>query len=207
MLVVMHTTTPTITQLIEDATYWRTDASGVMAVVQGRPREAETLYRVDEDDLRTYHALLPEVILALIRHNAFLNENTEKQSQASGILVRESVHLLRNPKISLHDNEGVLRTPVMVDYVRCHHGRVHIKGIFASLHESMVNAKAVTVVIGGIQGVIEIPFKKLEAQFPGWSSRLGVGESMDMGPDELLRYVLTSNPANEVRVQLPEQWM
>lgn len=201
------TKTPTVAELIEDAQNWRSDSSGITAVCQTRRSAAERLYRIDEQDLRLHHEMLPEIIQALVSHNELVNEDASKKAQASAILVRESVHLLKKGRVAVRDITDELRIPVLTDHIRTHGGNVVIKGLFASMYSTTVNGKPVEVVIGGIQGFIEIPFKKMEAQYPGWATRLNVGESVSMDSDELMRYVLSNNPASEVTVSLPQLGM
>lgn len=190
----MEYTKDSIRQVFTSSSFWLRDSESFIAA---RPMSYhdDVLYcRVRDEDLRALYPKLPETIAALLEYDRQKLRPNGGAPQARTDRVKQSI-IVREEKLpTFTDSNAALRTPVLVDALQFYVDRLYIEGLFAELYTTRVNDESITVVTRSIHGIADIKSDTLESHYPGFLSRLSVGKSLELPPEELFAYVLSKAP-------------
>lgn len=193
----MKKAAPSLTSLVEEATYWSLSKGAIVATIESYDGQTVDKYVVSNDDLRKLHPLLPEAMEATIlnahrSHVVFF----DGESQLHQRYIHDLLHILHGNYIEFVDTGGGLRQVIkLVSNIQEPTAEaVYIHGHYCETGKTQVNGIDVPYVMITTKKTREVTVQALEKNYPGWLVRLRLGKQLGVERDTLLSYVFAKAP-------------
>lgn len=182
---------PYVRILFASATMWFVNAQGRLCIKQ-HGSTSDTV--VSDELLAAEHPLLPGALRLLVEKNFLKLKGSEELTLAEPRCAWYTCNLLSTPFIKIIDSKGKPQKISAVTSINTMDSEIGIVCSVLKTVRAKVNDTPVELVKSVQPTLVRLPKEKMETQFPGWTERCRIGQSLDLPLSHLSAYVLSNSP-------------